>query len=213
MSDNPYSNFYQKYWSHQNQGLEFSKPPAWTQENFNFHFDFFRPYIGSQVIDIGSGPDTEFSKKLLKKHKSIKHIEALEIACQPKKINSKLTLSQGSAQNLPYPPSTFNTIFMIEVIEHLLDIDQVLDQINQVLLPGGYLCITTTDFNLLKKIIIAVFFWDRFFYPNNPHIRFFTKKTLIDICSRHGYKLVAYQWNKSYFGLMPKGQMIVFQKI
>ena len=71
---------------------------------------------------------------------------------------------------------------------------------------------TTTDFNWLKKIIIASFYWDKFFYPNNPHIRFFTKKTLIEMCKKYSLQLVDYKWNKSYFGLMPKGQMIVFKK-
>jgi hypothetical protein len=55
-------------------------------------------------------------------------------------------------------------------------------------------------------------FWDRYFYPNNPHVRFFTKKTLREICAAHGLRPVAHRWNGSYWGLMPKGQMAVFVK-
>jgi len=209
----PSSSYYQKYWNKNLPGQEFSLPPEWTQENFNYHLNFFKQFIGKNVLDIGSGPKAEFSKLLLSSTSIIKKIEALELSCKSQTINPKLNLSQGSAESLPYKDSSFDTVFMIEVIEHLLDIDQVLDEIYRVLKPNAYLCITTTDFNLLKKIIIAGLFWDRFFYPNNPHIRFFTKSTLVDICSKHQLKLVDYKWNRSYFGLMPKGQMIVLQKI
>lgn len=66
---------------------------------------------------------------------------------------------------------------------------------------------------MLKQIIIATFFWNKYFYPTNPHIRFFNKSTLKDILGKHGFKIIKYSWNGSYFKIMPKGQIVIAQKI
>ena len=101
---------------------------------------------------------------------------------------------------------------MIEVIEHLVDIEGTLKELFRVMKPGGILLITTTDFNLLKQVIIAMFFFEKYFYPTNPHIRFFKKSTLADILSKNGFSIIKYAWNGDYLKIMPKGQMILAQK-
>jgi 2-polyprenyl-3-methyl-5-hydroxy-6-metoxy-1,4-benzoquinol methylase len=209
-------NYYNKYWTSDiNAGYAYA-PPEWSRENFNWHNAFFKKYIGKKVLDAGAGDGT-FLNFLLDKHKEIDEAVALELSEEAieigKKKFPKMEFKQGSLESIPFSENYFDTVFTIEVLEHLLDTDQCLSEIYRVLKPGGFFCATTTDFNLLKRVVIAIFFWNRFFYPNNPHIIFFTKKTLVDICKKHGFKLIDYKWNKSYFGLMPKGQMIVFQKV
>ena len=209
-------NYYNKYWTNDISAGHAYTPPDWTRENLNWHNDFFKKYIGKRVLDAGAGDGTLLNF-LLNEHKDIDSAVALELSEEAIDIGKKkfpeMKFKQGSLENIPFPENYFETVFAIEVLEHLLDIDQCLSEIHRVLKPGGFFCATTTDFNLLKRIVIAIFFWNRFFYPNNPHIRFFTKKTLTDICRKHGFKPVDYKWNKSYFGLMPKGQMVVFQKV
>ncbi|HOS88825.1 MAG TPA: methyltransferase domain-containing protein [bacterium] len=208
--------YYENYWKGDISGKSTDKPPEWSSDNLNWHYHFFKKYMGKKVLDAGAGDGT-FLNFLLDKHKEIDEAVALELSEEAieigKKKFPKMEFKQGSLENIPFSENCFDTVFAIEVLEHLLDIDQCLSEIYRVLKPGGFFCATTTDFNLLKKVVIAIFFWNRFFYPNNPHIRFFTKKTLIDISKKHGFKLVDYKWNRSYFGLMPKGQMVVFQKI
>lgn len=208
-------NYYDKYWNKNINGGMLYLPPQWTEENLLWHLEFFKNYIGKTVLDVGAGDGT-FLNFLASKTTIIKKAVASELSIKALEIGKNkyknLIFEQEDLESLSFQDNSFDTVFAIEVIEHLLDIDRCLSEINRVLKKNGFFCITTTDFNLLKKIIIATFFWDKFFYPNNPHIRFLTKKTLINICKKHNFELVNYKWNKGYLGIMPKGQMIVFRK-
>lgn len=207
--------YYNRYWKKAEKGGSFNDQPSWDKENFMWHLDFFKKYIGKSVLDIGSGDGT-FLNYIIKNNPNIKNSIGIDISKEAVDIANKkychLKFQQSSIEKLKFKDNSFDTVFAIEVLEHLLDIDKNLCEINRVLEKDGVLCVTTTDFNLLKKIVLA-FFWDKFFYPNTPHIRFFTKKTLKSICKKNGFKLIGYKWNKGYFGLMPRGQMAVFKKV
>ncbi len=207
------TNYYHRYWQKKLKSKSQGSPPIWTQANFNYHFDFAKPYFGSKILDIGAGDGT-FDNYLQSKINS--NVISLEPTLQAIKQGQKLypnnKFINSSAEKLPFSANSFNTALLIEVIEHLIDTDIALSEIYRILKPKGYLFITTTDFNFLKKVLLAAFAWDKYFYPNNPHIRFFTRQTLTEICSTHHFKLIKYQWNGSYFHLMPKGQMAIFQK-
>ena len=210
-------NYYNKYWRKEVDGKSTHTPPTWDEDNLRWHYSFFKKYMGENILDVGAGDGTFLNFLLSKRNRKISKAIASELSEQAISIGREkfpeLEFKKESLEKLSFKNHSFDTIFAIEVVEHLLDIDLCLSEISRVLKPGGYFCVTTTDFNLPKKIIIAGLFWNRFFYPNNPHIRFFTKSTLSDICLKHGLKLVDYRWNRSYFGLMPKGQMVVFQKV
>ncbi len=209
--------YYERYWkSDIDDGGMLNDQPNWTEENLQWHYSFFSNYIGENVLDIGAGEGT-FLNSIVHKTPTIKLAVGAEISEQAilmgKKKYPELQLQQEFVENLSFADNYFDTVFCIEVVEHLLDIDKALQEVHRVLKQGGVFCVTTTDFNWPKKIIIAALFWEKFFYPNNPHIRFFTKSTLRDICAKNKLKSVNHKWNKSYFGLMPKGQMAVFRKV
>lgn len=120
----------------------------------------------------------------------------------------------GSVTELQFESSYFDLICAIELVEHVIDVEQMFKQFNRVLKKDrGKLIITTTDFNLLKRTIISVFFFERYFYPTNPHIRFFTKRSLTDILRSCGFEIVSHKWNGSYLGIMPKGQIMIARKV
>jgi ubiquinone/menaquinone biosynthesis C-methylase UbiE len=211
-----HKHYYDNYWTKKLDAKSTHLPPVWKKSNLEWHYSFFSNYIGKNVLDVGAGDGT-FLNFLIKKNKNIKKAVAAELSQEAIKKGKKkfphIHFVNTPLEDLKLKSNTFHTVCAIEVVEHLLDIDQCLAQVARVLKPGGYFCVTTTDFNWLKKIVIAAFFWDTFFFPNNPHIRFFTKKTLAEICKRHRLALVDYKWNRGYFGLMPQGQMAVFRKM
>ena len=172
--------YYDKYWNNEINGGMLNNVPIWSEDNLKWHLRFFKKYFGERVLDVGAGDGTFLN--YLTRNISIKKAIAVELSNNACEIGSEkfshLNFVQEDIGSLQFESGSFDSVCMIEVIEHLLDVDQALSELNRVLTAGGYLLITTTDFNLLKKIIIATFFWDRFFFPNNPHIRFFTKKRL-----------------------------------
>jgi ubiquinone/menaquinone biosynthesis C-methylase UbiE len=166
------------------------------------------------VLDVGCGEGT-FTFQLAKLNK-VKKVIGIDISSKAisyaRHKYSEIDFEVMSAEKLIFADRKFNMITVIEIIEHVLDTEKMLKEFNRVLKMNGKLFITTTDFNLLKKAMIAIFFWDKYFYPTNPHIRFFTKSTLEDILNRTGFKIISYRWNESYFGIMPKGQIVIAEK-
>ena len=209
------SNFYDSYWRNEIEGGVLNQPPQWSAGNIRWHLDFFRPYCSGTVVDLGAG-NGFFANVIGKECKDIKELTAIELSAvaieQGAKLFPDVRFKQGSSDAIPMPDQCVDMLFAIEVVEHLLDVDQCFSEIARVLKPGGYFGVTTTDFNWPKQVLIAAFCWNKYFYPNNPHIRFFTRKTLAQCLARHGLSCVRYQWNRSYYGVMPKGQMAVFQK-
>lgn len=178
----------------------------WTKENVKYHMNFFAPWImGSKLLDYGCG-NGDFLWKI-KKYCRVAHgkdisSEAIEQA--RKKYGLKMFF--------PTLEKEYETVVCFDVLEHILDIDATLDDIHGLLTRGGYLLITTTELTTLKTILIALFALDKFFEPTQPHIRFFTKCTLKCILEKHGFEVIKYQANRKYFGIIPKGQMVVARR-
>jgi len=209
--------YYERYWRKplgvDGQGFA-EYPPEWSKSDLQRVLSFCGGMLKGKVLDAGCG-DGFFSNQLIcfDEVKDITGIDisekAIEMALEK---YPKTQFRQASLNKIPFENASFDSIVMVEVIEHLVDIDGTLEDLSRVLKPGGLLLITTTDFNWLKAVIIAMLYFEKYFYPTNPHIRFFTKTTLAEVLLVHGFKVIKYSWNGSYLGLMPKGQMVLARK-
>ncbi len=209
--------YYERYWRKplgiDGQGFA-EYPPEWSKSDLQRVLSFYSGMLKGKVLDAGCG-DGFFSNQLTccDEVKDITGIDisekAVEMALEK---YPKTQFRQASLNKIPFENASFDSIVMVEVIEHLVDIDGTLEDLSRVLKPGGLLLITTTDFNWLKAVIIAMLYFEKYFYPTNPHIRFFTKTTLAEVLLVHGFKVIKYSWNGSYLGLMPKGQMVLARK-
>ena len=213
--------YYERYWKNQfgsdqrNKCENFKEDSyRWNEINLQRVLSFCSGMLNGKVLDAGCG-DGFFSNQLtfFGEVKDITGIDisekAIEMALEKYPENK---FRQASLDKIPFENASFDSIVMVEVIEHLIDIDGTLEDLSRVLKPGGLLLITTTDFNWLKAVTIAMFYFEKYFYPTNPHIRFFTKATLAEGLLVHGFKVIKYSWNGSYLGLMPKGQMVLARK-
>lgn len=210
-------NYYKKYWENDYVlSGHVSTPPHWSKKELKLYYEAIKEYVGTRVLDIGCGDGT-FLKFLIETTSSVSYVGGLDISSfaieKAKTIVSDANLIVGSAEDkLPFEDKTFDTIFMNDVIEHLLDVSATLTHINSLLIPKGKLIIITPDYNWLKKIIISAFFWEKFFYPTNPHIRFFTKKSMDSLLLKHGFKPVFNRWGLTWFGIMPQNSYFVYEK-
>ena len=209
--------FYERYWGQQSafkrDGVA-ELPPEWNEENLERILKFCRDKIQGRVLDVGCG-DGFFTAQILKRF-NLKNIYGLDISQKAVDFarfkHPEIKFQQSALNHIPEETNSIDSITMIEVIEHLVDIEGTLKELFRVMKPGGILLIATTDFNWLKQVIIAIFFFEKYFYPTNPHIRFFKKSTLADILSKNGFSIIKYAWNGDYLKIMPKGQMILAQK-
>jgi len=101
----------------------------------------------------------------------------------------------------PYPKEFFDIIHAGEVIEHLYDTDDFVQECRRVLKKDGKLIITTPNTLSLPRRILYFFGIGKFFEASNTfstekgsvgHIRFFTKKLLKDFIESKGFKMVAF---------------------
>jgi 2-polyprenyl-3-methyl-5-hydroxy-6-metoxy-1,4-benzoquinol methylase len=102
---------------------------------------------------------------------------------------------RGQAESgLPFGSATFSTVVAAEVIEHVFDTQQLVDECTRVLRPGGWLAITTP--NLVALSGRAQLLLGR--SPHNVefdaspgtsgHIRYFTFDTLECLLRRAGLR-------------------------
>ena len=210
-------NYYDKYWQGSGDGLgHANNTPKWPEKELVMFYNSIKKYIGKDILDIGAGEGV-FLEYLQNSNKGINSFSALEISSvaleKGKKRNPKVKYYLGSADEIyPFLSNEFDTLFMTDVIEHLVDIDEALLECNRILKHEGVLIIITPTFNWLKKIIVASFFWEKLFYPNNPHIRFFTRKSMDSIMKKHGFIRIYYRWGLSWFGIMPQNSYFVYKK-
>lgn len=104
-------------------------------------------------------------------------------------------------EQFDFSDSFFDIVFAGEIIEHIYDTDYFVSEIKRVLKPGGTLLVTTPNFLSLGRRLsyffgIGVFMEASLCYPDNPpaagHIRFFTKKLLVDYLKRSEFTLIRY---------------------
>lgn len=208
--------YYKRYWAREFKKGVANRPPEWNPKDLNRVLNALKPYAYGKILDAGCG-DGFFTNEVSKLPNVEKcfGIDISEYAIDlARNKYPHIEFQVGSVTELKFEPNYFDFICAIEVAEHIIDVEQMLKEFNRVLKKNqGGLIITTTDFNLLKKVIISTLFFERYFYPTNPHIRFFTRSTLKNILNKIGFKAIKHKWNGSYLGFMPKGQIMIAQKV
>lgn len=206
--------FYHRYWldNHIKMNPFDHRPGDWTDENFDYHIRFFAPYVRGRVMDFGCG-DGQFLNRISKRCSSCCGSDVSELAIEMASKRYPNLEFKVMDDSIPFPDNEFDAVCAIDVLEHILDTETVLNEIHRVLKPGGHFLIATSELTRLKTLLITVVAFHRFFYPASPHIRYFTKKNLADLLARKHFKWTAYQKNRTYLGFIPRGQLVVAQAV
>ncbi len=180
--------YYEKYWttghtqfSGDNQGYA-PNLRSWMRAELK---DIARD---ATILEVGCG-DGSFTRDLAE-HSS--RVTAVDISASQIERNARAHpeikfLQHDVAQPFPFASAAFDVIWCSEVLEHLFDPGVALCEMQRVLAPGGRLLVTVPYHGLIKDVLIALFKWDEHFSPTNPHIRFFTRKTLTQLAESAGF--------------------------
>lgn len=97
-----------------------------------------------------------------------------------------LDVVQGDARNIPFPDDHFGLLVAYDVLEHIEEDDQVVQEIARVVRPGG-------------KVLIAVPADPRLWSPHDEaigHVRRYTRDSLIALFDHSGFRIDAVRsWN------------------
>ena len=205
--------YYKRYWRREIKGGVMDKPPAagnvhLTQKKL----ERFKKYLNGKCLDAGCGDG--FVTSELNKITPTMGLDISDIAIKKaKKKYPDVKFIRGSVTKLPFKRNYFDCIFAEEVVEHIQDTEAMFCEFNRILKKRGNLIITTPELTRLKNIFIALFYWDKYYHPVNPHIRFYSKTSITEILKRFGFKLIHYESDGRFFWFVPKGMIIVAKKI
>lgn len=167
------SQFYQKLWSE-----------AYRQNDTNI-IKLLESNPEAKALDIGCGDGQKTT--LFKKKINCKEIIGVDGVAQrlvaAKKLGVKTKLA-NLEKKLPMESESFDVVISNQVIEHLVDLDHFIKEIDRVLKPGGYCIISTENLASWHNIFALVLGHQDFSHhliskthvgnPLSPH---FEKKT------------------------------------
>jgi 2-polyprenyl-3-methyl-5-hydroxy-6-metoxy-1,4-benzoquinol methylase len=88
--------------------------------------------------------------------------------------------------------ASFDVVWAGEVIEHVADTAGWLSEVRRVLRPGGRLLLTTPAHGSLRMLWLALNprARERHFDPRGEHLRFYTRRSLIELLRDFGFERV-----------------------
>lgn len=89
------------------------------------------------------------------------------------------------ALGIPFPDASYDTVFSIEVLEHVHNPWGAISEIHRVLRPGGVWVVSVPNPYHLKEII-----WNLFQIPDRQgHIYAWTRQTMTRLAQMNGFRL------------------------
>jgi 2-polyprenyl-3-methyl-5-hydroxy-6-metoxy-1,4-benzoquinol methylase len=92
-------------------------------------------------------------------------------------------ITQGSLKEADYPANFFDAVVLKDVIEHLTDPKETLEQIRHVLKPSGIMCCNTPDIDSLASKILGAKWWG----IKQSHLTYFNKNSLSALFKATGF--------------------------
>ena len=66
--------------------------------------------------------------------------------------NREIRYDVGVGEDLPYPDLSFDIVVSVDVLEHVMDLEQVVREVRRVLRPGGWFLFDTINRNPLARL-------------------------------------------------------------
>jgi glycosyltransferase involved in cell wall biosynthesis/2-polyprenyl-3-methyl-5-hydroxy-6-metoxy-1,4-benzoquinol methylase len=116
-------------------------------------------------------------------------LEMSEMLVRYGQVNFNLDIGCGLIEGCAFPPSFFDAITMIEVLEHVFNPFTTLEKTYSLLREGGIVLITTPNFNSLERIL-AGREWEVFV---SDHQHYFTIDRLKNLVEKNRFKVIKIQ--------------------
>jgi len=92
-------------------------------------------------------------------------------------------ITQGSLKDANYPENFFDVVILKDVIEHLTDPKETLEQVRHVLKPSGIICCNTPDIDSFASKLLGAKWWG----IKQSHLYYFNKNSLSVLFEATGF--------------------------
>jgi SAM-dependent methyltransferase len=161
------------------------------------------------VLDVGCW-DGQFTSHVIDRGRVV----GLDVSHAALRARGALGVRAQVEAALPFRSARFATVVAAEVIEHVFDTQAVLDELARVLMPGGWLVVTTP--NLVALSGRAQLLLGR--SPHNiefdaspgtaGHIRYFTFDTLEGLLRKAGLRSRGRWTNVAHFSILGSSELV-----
>lgn len=155
-------------------------------------FDRLIDWAGKDVLDLGCAGGF-MAEALAKRGAVVTGIDPAARAIAAARAHAtdeslSIRYDVGVGENLSYAENTFDAVVCVDVLEHVEDVDRVIEESARVLRPGGLFLFDTINRNLLARLVVikAAEDWLKLL-PKGTHdpARFIQPDELRDIFARH----------------------------
>ncbi len=142
--------------------------------------DFLLNPLHGKVLDVGYVSGTLHERVLERLDKK----QVFGLDTETKKENA--LYKRGSAERMPYPAKSFDSILAGELIEHLNHPEQFVAESARVLKKGGLLCLSTPNRNSWVNRLTKS-------YHTPVHLHLFDRKELTQLLRENGFEIVGFR--------------------
>lgn len=158
----------------------------------------FIPNPGAKVLDVGTagGSFLVAAKKFGYKVDGLEPSLSLVEAANKKDLN----VFHGTIENNNLNNQSYDMICLWDVLEHVCDPKEALLSLSKLLKPNGILLINFPDVGTFQAKIFGKYFW----WYLSVHLHYFTKKTITELSTLCGLRVVHCQdhWQTLEFGYL-----------
>ena len=160
---------------------------------------------GKKILDIGVG---EGGLLIKASEKGFTQLYGIDISSKNIEIAKKKIKANLSVHNIDektkFKNNSFEVVTLVAVLEHIFDVNFVLEEINRILKKGGFLIIEVPNLSFLpRRIKVLLGGVPRTGYGASDydigHLHYFSQNSLKQLLQERGFKVI-YQGQSGIYG-------------
>lgn len=165
---------------------------------FRFFESCFSAWNGKKVLDLGCGGGF-VSEELARRGAHVTGVDPAQVLVDVAKLHAQesgfeIDYKVGTGEAIPAPDASFDIVVCVDVLEHVADLDRVLQEVHRVLKPGGlflYDTINKTVFSFVWMILILEWFAGRIPRGTHDWRKFIKPRVLTEKLANSGFQDIA----------------------